>query len=145
MKALMARLDRVQQTSQDAKMAAQSAAASARNAEHEAMNLQKQNARLRDRIKDLESKQKVLAPCPFYSSNYHLLCSLVIVNRISLCLLAFSSSTTAGRLSDSCHIETALLSETKACIPGWSFSGTAEEFGRMKLQSAACGDRKHIM
>jgi len=62
MKALMARLDRVQQTSQDAKMAAQSAAASARNAEHETMNLQKQNTQLRDRIKDLESKQKVLAP-----------------------------------------------------------------------------------
>ena len=44
MKALMARFHRVQQTSQDANMADQSAAASARNAEHEAMNLQKQNA-----------------------------------------------------------------------------------------------------
>lgn len=80
MKALMARLDRVQQTSQDAKMAAQFAAASARNAEHETIHLQKQNTQLRDRIKDLESKQKVLAPCPIYSFNCHLLCSLVVGN-----------------------------------------------------------------
>ncbi len=59
MKALMARLDRVQQISQDAKAAAQTAAAAARKAEHEALNLQKQNLKLRDRVKDLESKQLV--------------------------------------------------------------------------------------
>lgn len=55
----MARIERVQQTSQDAKAAAQAAAAAARKAEHEAINLQKQNAQLRDRIKDVESRQKV--------------------------------------------------------------------------------------
>lgn len=55
----MARLDRVQQTSQDAKAASQAAAAAARKAEHDVLNLQKQNAQLRDRIKDLENKQKV--------------------------------------------------------------------------------------
>ena len=55
----MARLDRLQQTSQDAKAASQAAAAAARKAEHEVLNLQKQNTQLRDRVKDLENKQKV--------------------------------------------------------------------------------------
>ena len=78
----MARLDRVQQTSQDAKAASQAAAAAARKAEHEVLNLQKQNAQLRDRIKDLENKQKVpnillLDGWCFYS----LFCHLCIVNR----------------------------------------------------------------
>ena len=73
----MARLDRVQQTSQDAKAASQAAATAARKAEHEILNVQKQNAQLRDRIKDLENKQKVpnlllLDRCCFYSLHRHL-------------------------------------------------------------------------
>ena len=60
MRAVLARLDRVQQTSQDAKAASQAAAAAARKAEHDVLNLQKQNSQLRDRVKDLESKQKVI-------------------------------------------------------------------------------------
>ncbi len=59
MRAVLARLDRVQQTSQDAKAASQAAAAAARKAEHDVLNLQKQNSQLRDRVKDLENKQKV--------------------------------------------------------------------------------------
>ncbi|CAL5221237.1 g3391 [Coccomyxa viridis] len=59
MRAVLARLDRVQQTSQDAKAASQAAAAAARKAEHDVMNLQKQNSQLRDRVKDLENRQKV--------------------------------------------------------------------------------------
>ena len=78
----MARLDRVQQTSQDAKAASQAAATAARKAEHEILNVQKQNAQLRDRIKDLENKQKVpnlllLDGWCFYS----FFCHLCIVNR----------------------------------------------------------------
>ena len=62
---LTGRIDRVQQISQDAKLAAQAAAAASRKAEHEVLTLQKQNAQLRDRIKDLEGKQKV---CPSIST-----------------------------------------------------------------------------
>ena len=62
---LTGRIDRVQQVSQDAKVAAQAAAAASRKAEHEVLTLQKQNAQLRDRIKDLEGKQKV---CPAIST-----------------------------------------------------------------------------
>ena len=60
MRAVLARLDRVQQTSQDAKAASQAAAAAARKAEHDVLNLQKQNSQLRDRVKDLENKQKAM-------------------------------------------------------------------------------------
>ena len=58
---LTARIDRVQQVSQDAKIAAQAAAAAGRTAAHELLTLQKQNVQLRDRIKNLEGRQKV---CP---------------------------------------------------------------------------------
>ncbi len=52
-KRLQARLDKGQQTAAEAVSAA-------RRSEHECLNLQKQSAQLRERIKELEHKQKVL-------------------------------------------------------------------------------------
>ena len=59
MEAVLARLDCVQQTTQDAMAASQAAAAAALCIKSEVLDLQKQNAQLKGRIVDLETKQKV--------------------------------------------------------------------------------------
>lgn len=59
MEAVLARLGCVQQTTQNAIAASQAAAAVAQRAESKVLDLQKQNAQLKDRIVDLETKQKV--------------------------------------------------------------------------------------
>ena len=130
MRAVLARLDRVQQTSQDAKAASQAAAAAARKAEHDVMNLQKQNSQLRDRVKDLENRQKV---------------SDVLPNDLAVLVGPSFLSATFH------HIEVAAAKELfmddwcKCTKPSNNcLQVSSEEIGRVKVQSAALCDREPL-
>ena len=72
-KRLQTRLDKGQQTAADALSAA-------RRSEHECLNLQKQSAQLRERIRELELKQKVLL---------HIFVSMIGLCSLSACHITF--------------------------------------------------------